>query len=638
LTTYRLPVRSPQAGRGLKSKDILPGLVLLAVALVMAQPQAAISQGHAWTGPTQSRDQQRPGRSPGARTERGRSITGRVLGEGGQPVAEASVLAMPAGAISGGAQVLLRRRAVLTDESGRFVIQDLRPGAYALSAFVPGFVPSPAGGKQTYYRPGDSATLYLVKGGVITGAVTTLNGDPVVGIRVRAMLVREASGRTARARTLSPTQLVQDWKTDDRGVYRIFGLDAGSYVVSAGGRGMMNFSQEGYDNDASTFHPSSTRDTAVEVKVRAGDETSGIDIQYRDGRGYAITGIISGAIKASVNSILTVILAHAATGAVYSFSFAPFTEGARSFQFDGVPDGSYELIAVGGAGGEAEVGSPPRRVDVRGRDVTGVELVIGQLGSIGGRLVLEKASGADAKPCPTATKAAVGDIVMRVLPEDKVNSHITFSLAFAMSPGLSLDGMPDEKGDFKIRPLEAGRYRVEPDLPTENWFLRAITLPALSKSSQPVDASRGGIQLKAGESITGLTVAVAEGAAGFSGQVAPARQGASIPSGLRLYLLPAEKDSEHDVLRFFESAIDKDGNFSIGHIAPGRYLVLAKESTADDSSDPKLVPLSWRPESRTKLRREAEASNVTVELLRCQRVSDYVLRYTPPPSEPANKR
>ena len=228
--------------------------------------------------------------------------------------------------------------------------------------------------------------------------------------------------------------------------------------------------------------------------------------------------------------------------------------------------------------------------------------------------------------------------MIRMLTQDKINSLVSFSLAFGNSPGLSMDGVPDEKGDFKIRPLETGRYRVEADLPSEDWFVRAITLPAASEKSRPVDASRAGIQLKSGEKINGLTLAIADGAAGFSGRVVPSRQDASIPSGLYLYLLPAEKEAEHDVLRFFEGGVDKDGNFSIGHIAPGRYLVLVKESTADESNDQNPQPLSWHPESRTKLRREAEASNVAVELLRCQRVSEYVLRYTPPPSEPANKR
>jgi hypothetical protein len=545
---------------------------------------------------------------------------------------------MPAGASSAGTQALLRRRAVLTDDTGKFVIEDLKPGAYALTAFVPGYVTSAVtSGQRNYYRPGESATINLVRGGVITGAVTTPNGDPVVGVRVRAMFVRDTRGRTSRARTLSPAQLLEDWKTDDRGVYRIFGLDAGSYVVSAGGRGLMNFTREGYDNDGPTFYPSSTRDTAVEVKVQEGDETSGVDIQYREGRGHAISGVVSGAIKGPVNSALVVILSNAGSGDVYSFSFAPFGESTRPFQFDGVADGSYDLAAIGGDGGENAMGSPLRRVNVKGRDVTGVELAIAPLGAIGGRLVLEKAPGADPKACQTGSKAGVADVVIRARPEGKVNAQITFSLAFGNSPTLSLDGTPDDKGDFKIRPLEAGRYRVEADLPAEDWFVRAITLPAPAQTAQPVDVARNGIQLKSGERIAGVTVAVARGAAGISGRVVPARQGAILPPGLRLHILPAEKEAEHEVLRFFEGVVDKDGNFSIDHVAPGRYLVLARESTDHESNDPDPVPLSWSSERRTRLRREAEASNVVIELLRCQRVSDYVLRYTAPAGDPAKK-
>ncbi|MBA3570419.1 MAG: hypothetical protein H0W34_00250 [Pyrinomonadaceae bacterium] len=53
--------------------------------------------------------------------------------------------------------------------------------------------------------------------------------------------------------------------TDDRGVYRIYGLATGTYIVSAGGHGnFSDFNVAEYESHAPTYAPSSTRDNAGE--------------------------------------------------------------------------------------------------------------------------------------------------------------------------------------------------------------------------------------------------------------------------------------------------------------------------------------------------------------------------------------
>ena len=566
-----------------------------------------------------------------------RSLTGRVVEEGGQPIAEASVYATPAGAVSlSSAVATVKARTGLTDETGKFALDDIAPGAYVLTAFAPGFVSvvgSP--GQPAYYRPGESATLQMVKGGVITGVVTASNGEAIAGIRVRAVLVKEPGGEPARSRNLNPLQLLQDWKTDDRGVYRIFGLEPGSYLVSVGGRGLLNLSAislEGYDDDAPTFYPSATRDTAVEVKVRGGEEASGIDIRFREGRGHTISGTVTGKVTSTGYSALVVSLTHAAAGGMYAFAPSLFNNSDRSFAFDGVPDGEYELVAMVGYQSNDMMTSRPRRVEVKGADATGVELELGPVGSISGRLFVEKGQGADPKACPPRSNALIGETVIVARLDGKSKEPVKLSMSISSSPfSETLDGVPDEKGEFKIRPLEAGRYRLLADLPGENSFVRAITLPPPTQAGRPVDAARNGIGLKPSERLAGVVVTLAEGAAGVGGRVVPSRQGTSLPSNLRVHLLPAEKESDDEVLRFFETPIDRDGAFSLKHIPPGRYFLLAKEEPESESNGQDSQPAAWRGSTRrAKLRREAEAFNVPIELSQCQRVASQVLRYTPP--------
>ena len=73
--------------------------------------------------------------------------------------------------------------------------------------------------------------------------------------------------------------------TDDRGYYRLYGLPPGSYVVAAGGPGQYFGSVNPFANDAPTYAPASTRDTAAEVMVRSDQEVTA-DIRYRGEPGH----------------------------------------------------------------------------------------------------------------------------------------------------------------------------------------------------------------------------------------------------------------------------------------------------------------------------------------------------------------
>ena len=72
----------------------------------------------------------------------------------------------------------------------------------------------------------------LVPGGVITGRVLTPEGRPAIAERIAVTPVAQPD-QTRSTLNLPGAML----ETDDRGVYRIFGLLPGRYVVSAGTAG-----------------------------------------------------------------------------------------------------------------------------------------------------------------------------------------------------------------------------------------------------------------------------------------------------------------------------------------------------------------------------------------------------------------
>src|SRR6185503_11757020 len=225
-------------------------------------------------------------------------IRGRVVTDGGRPVPDATIMIFPVNLATNlqGAMTSMFRP-VTSDADGKFELSSVRPGAYSLSASSPGYVSSDPDPK-VFYRPGDNATITLVKGGVITGRVTNSLGEPTIGALVRAIKIRETNDKPVRMRgdigsqiNESMDMMLGPFKTDDRGIYRIYGLSPGYYQVAAGGRSGQGFSfggQNTYDGDAPTYFPSGTIETAGEVTVLAGEEAANIDIRYRENSGHSI--------------------------------------------------------------------------------------------------------------------------------------------------------------------------------------------------------------------------------------------------------------------------------------------------------------------------------------------------------------
>ena len=145
------------------------------------------------------------------------AITGQVVTETGQPLAGAAVFVRAYGERGQG-------RSTTTDAEGNFQVSGLDPLTYIVSASFSAYVTAPRDPDSTqapYYRVGDSVRLQLIKGGVITGTVTTSAGEPVVGVRVQAYMIRDGNGQPSRY-----GMPFRERTTDDRGVYRIYGLSA----------------------------------------------------------------------------------------------------------------------------------------------------------------------------------------------------------------------------------------------------------------------------------------------------------------------------------------------------------------------------------------------------------------------------
>ena len=554
-----------------------------------------------WSGAAQEKKPKREG-----------VISGRVIADDGQPMGGAQVMAVGAGK----SPLTIPGQMTNCDADGNFKVTGLSHGVYSIVASAPGYVPVQDQSRK--YRIGESVIIRMARGGVITGRVTDEFGEPMVGVPVAADRVRDSEGKLGGG-AATMNEMYSSWSTDDRGVYRVYGLEAGSYVVGVNVASPILGGLGETSREPPTYHPSSPRGAAVEVNLRGAEEVAGVDIRARGGRGRSISGTVSGETQGEglINGVTVTLYGAAGKNLMGMATLI----GSQNFSLRGVDDGEYELTATRFNESMDLAISAPRRVVVRGADLNGIELKLLKLGAVSGRVVIE----APKAECETASdQFKVEEAMIEMKRDGRAPGVSAFGFLSMEASGFLGGATPDKVGGFTVKNLEAGRYRVNTDLPDESWYIRAITQAATPK---PIDVSRSGLTLKQGEKISGIEITIAQGAASLSGRVVPSREGAQLPKRLRVHLIPAEAAAADDLLRYAESPLRGDGAFEFKHIAPAKYLLIARQASEKDANDDQSRPLAWDAVERGKLRREAAAAKNEIELKVCERVKEHVLRW-----------
>ena len=588
---------------------------LLPLVLIMSGVVSALAQSPPAARPTASpsptpAEKRGPNESPLATG----TIKGRVVADDGRPVVNASLMAQ---AVNGQPSI----RPAQVDSEGNFSFDDLPVATYIIFAVAPGYIDEAmsTGDPNDWPRHliGSQLKIKMIRGGVITGKVTNSKGDPIVGVPVRAVALNNPSW--------SPTDFLGTGgaESDDRGVYRIYGLKPGSYVVNAGGPGQFGLAtSNGFDLDVPTYYPSANRDTAIPVAVRSGDETTGIDIKYSGAEGHRISGFVQGAANvgpSAANGAIAIVLSPAGTQSVLSMAIASPLDQRRAFGFNGIADGEYDLFAAFQTGQQSDASLvATRRVTVRGGDVTGVELTLAQLASIAGAITLDPIKPED--KCDQRGSQLIETVFAARRDDPRKSGGQTMTML------AGLGGTLNAKGEFIARNLDAGRYRFEIKLPTEAWYVRAINLPAAVTAPSPLSKPspwQGTVTIKSGQQVSGVSIIVGQDAASLRGRVTVTPEGTAFPADLHVHLVPADREQANDVLRYSETTIMSDGGFAFSNLAPGRYFIVSRVEPGAETPSPRSS--AWDPTLRAKLRQEAEAAKVVVDLKPCQRLKDYAL-------------
>ena len=381
-------------------------LALSGVAAGLAGPSWLVA---AQGPPREARPQQSlPPRDPGqagAQVAVGKGVISGtvVVVSSGQPARRARVALSGSSEVGGG-------RTTSTDDMGQFTFSALPEGRYNLSASKPGHI----GGSYGQRQPGRPGTpiqladgqrlqvqLQIVRGGVITGTVLDEHGEGIPGTPVRALRYVMQSG----TRTLQASGAGQ---TDDRGVYRIFGLQAGDYVVFATPRNnnrqdletarvaelqalvqqsevlarvdatraqavsdriaqlRVNSPAAAQNEDAASgyapvYYPGTTSPaSAAMITIAPGEEKSSIDFQYQVVPIARVDGIVSSATsQLPANVQVSLVNAGFAVPGISPGGVRADSQGA--FRIPNVPPGRYTVVAratIPGPGRENRDGAP----------------------------------------------------------------------------------------------------------------------------------------------------------------------------------------------------------------------------------------------------------------------------------------
>jgi protocatechuate 3,4-dioxygenase beta subunit len=248
------------------------------------------------------------------------TIRGTVVeNQTGYPLARATVTVETVG--NGAAP-----QSVHTNVSGIFEFAALPAGTYRISAAKTAFAPVNYGQKR-WYSPGmpiplaaddtASLTIRMPRYGAITGTVRDEND---VGLPEHQVAVYTNT---------RPPKLLARATTDDRGMYRLFGLRPGSYLI----RSLAKV----YDDESylPTFYPESpTVDQAHAVDVTLDEQVDHVDVPPMAGRLFSVSGRVIG-----VSGHATVALSSDAGTETAA------TDERGNFAFHPMAPGQYELLA-----------------------------------------------------------------------------------------------------------------------------------------------------------------------------------------------------------------------------------------------------------------------------------------------------
>jgi hypothetical protein len=389
---------------------------------------------------------------------------------------------------------------------------------------------------------------------------------------------------------------------DDRGQYRIWGLAAGEYVVSAAAE----FASPAFRPDAeierstdadvrraiaelnsasspgpapgpsatpvaaspsrtvgyaTVFYPGTFASSqATAVKVAAGEERPGVDFPLALVPTAKIEGMLAVPDGLSPQSVVIQLVSDSSAGFTLDLFRRSTPAPDGYFKFAGVPPGAYTIVLRGGSAGaaaRAPTTTPQQpthwamaQVAVDGQDISTLSLTLQPGMTVSGRVQFEGTTTP-----PDASRLRIS------LNQPQIPGTVSLAASAVQ---------PDGTGAFTITGVAPGTYRLSAVIPTMRtdtnvWQLKSATINGQDAIDIPVDLQSG--TDAAVITFTDRVTEVAGTVQDSAGQPAPEYHVVVFASDRIHWTAPSRR------IRSVRPAAD--GKFIIPNLPPGEYLIAA---------------------------------------------------------------
>jgi hypothetical protein len=442
-----------------------------------------------------------------------------------------------------------------TDEDGRYRFESVAAGRYSIIPYAPSLILDDNQSVTITVGDGervDDRDFSLSKGGVISGRVTGHDGRPMIMEPVQVATVNKANSNAA-SDFGGPS-----FTTDDRGIYRVYGLAPGHYKVIIGKADarleLAGLSYKRPDH-APTFHPGVTDETrAAIVEVTGGAETPNIDIKVGVAeKTYNATGrVIEAATGKPLSNAITsyrLISGHSSSIAGMTGLGSP-SSSTGEFRFEGLNTGRYTAFALFGVEGSSEYYTEMLNFEIKQEDVSGLEIKVHRGGSISGVAVVEGANDPG-----ILERMGRTEIFALVMGEDPAPNFARSKIA--------------EDGSFQLRGLKTGKVSI---LLQDFFSQSGLSILRVERGGVPQPA---GIDLAAGEHIADVRLVMAHANGVIRGQVNI--EGGTLPKEAEISVVASRvSDGSNPIATGDDSQeadVDASRRFVVEGLVPGEYEV-----------------------------------------------------------------
>jgi hypothetical protein len=563
----------------------------LSTVVLIATLTVAMAAQQAGQPPGQSGSRQpardTPAQSKGAPPPPAGRIMGRVLAaDNGRPVKRARVF-VSAAELPGG-------RGMLTDDTGAFDLAELPAGRYTLTVSKSGFVALSYGQRRplqagTPLQLADGQQLkgiefQLPRGSVISGHVLDEDGDAMPGVMVRVMRYQYLQGE----RRLTAAG---NGQTDDKGLYRVWGLMPGEYYVNAiargggpgggpfggpggfggGGRGGRGGGQGGaldqeQTNYAPTYYPGvPSVNEAKPVTVGLSQEVLDINFGMQLVRVSRISGIVSNPDGTPVTSGNVSLMSDAGgtRGNQIGMNFGGRIQWDGAFTISNVAPGRYILRARGDDSETPQFAAQP--ISVNGDDLPDVSVILSAGATISGTVSFLPG----ASPAP-----------------DYTQFRITAPSTDQSDFGPQSTARVDKDGHFSISGVSAGAHLIRPSNGSRTWLLQSVTIGGREVTDTP-------FQVRGGENITNAALVFTDKQSEINGTLTT-ENGTPVPE-YTVLAFPTDATLWRPLSRQIMTARpDQTGKYRIRGLPPGDYYL----ATVDPSQQGEWFEPAYLDEHR----------------------------------------